>query len=186
MGNVLFMEKFKLPSNDRSHEYRKIDSDNDETQNSTKPSTLKRWSKALRKLTLKTKSKGKELELFTPLLKQNPHSDDAPNHAAGSNPDQTSLENLTQEIKIIKSANGDSYQGELKDGEFHGHGEITFSNGDQYNGEFSNGKMNGHGTFTSIVGNTYVGELKDGKLHGHGEITFSMAINMKGNFQMIK
>ena len=169
LGNVLFMKQFKLPFNqDRSRKYKKMDSDNDEAQNSTKPSTLKRLSKALSKLTLKTKSKGKELELFTPLLKQNPHSDDAPNHAAGSNPYQTSLENLTQEIKIIKLANGDSYKGELKDGKFHGHGTYTWLNGSKYVGEWKCGKLHGHGEITFSYGDQYEGEFLNNQMNGQG------------------
>ena len=40
---------------------------------------------------------------------------------------------------------GGSYEGEYKDGKFHGQGTETWSDGDKYEGEFKDGKRHGQG-----------------------------------------
>ena len=46
-----------------------------------------------------------------------------------------------------KFENGDFYEGEFKDGKFHGTGTLKFKNGDYYEGEFKDGKRHGTGIF---------------------------------------
>ena len=58
---------------------------------------------------------------------------------------------------------GDKYEGEWKNGEFHGQGTITWSDGKKYVGEWKNGEVDGQGTYTWSDGSKYVGEYKDGK-----------------------
>jgi hypothetical protein len=41
--------------------------------------------------------------------------------------------------------NGSGFEGEWKEGEFHGKGQSTFSNGSGYEGEFKDGKAHGQG-----------------------------------------
>ena len=43
---------------------------------------------------------------------------------------------------------GYEYEGQFKDGEFHGHGKIKTDEGEVYEGNFKNGDFNGYGTFT--------------------------------------
>lgn len=72
-----------------------------------------------------------------------------------------------QEIPLV---GGGIYRGYIKDGAFHGQGELRFSNGDVYEGEFKKDMRDGHGIFqtkdqTVIRGNnntsTSVGEKKN-------------------------
>ena len=55
------------------------------------------------------------------------------------------------------------YEGEWKNGEFHGQGTRTWSNGKKYIGEWKDGFPNGQGTMTLSDGYKYVGEFEDGK-----------------------
>mgnify|MGYP006224946407 FL=1 len=73
----------------------------------------------------------------------------------------------------------DIYEGEYKDGVYHGQGTMIYSNRDKYVGEWKDGKENGQGTYTYSDGDTYVyvGEFKDGKFHGQGTITYPVDIS---------
>ena len=70
-----------------------------------------------------------------------------------------------------RSASGDVYDGEYKDGKRHGHGKYTWADGTVYDGEYKDNKMHGHGTYTWADGTVYDGEYKDDKRHGHGKGT---------------
>jgi len=62
--------------------------------------------------------------------------------------------------------NGEKYYGELKDGQCHGQGTITFKDGSKYVGEWKDDKYHGQGTWFGKgkwKGQKYVGEYKDGK-----------------------
>ena len=91
--------------------------------------------------------------------------------------------------KIIKK--GDSfddysiYEGEFKDGLFHGVGVITDSHGKlEYSGNFKDGKYDGNGTLKLPDAQVYEGEFKDGLAHGIGEIKDSTEnLKYKGHFQ---
>jgi len=54
------------------------------------------------------------------------------------------------------------YEGEYKDGTYHGQGTETWPDGDKYEGEFKEGKRNGHGVYTWSDGRKYEGEFRDG------------------------
>jgi hypothetical protein len=75
-------------------------------------------------------------------------------------------------ISLIYLPNGDRYEGEVIDGEPHGHGIFYFANGDRYEGEFIDGKMHGYGIYywtnDQFAGDRYEGEFIDGKMHGYG------------------
>ena len=51
-----------------------------------------------------------------------------------------------QRIQFLND--GGCYEGEHKDGKYHGQGTETWSDGDKYEGEFKNGKYHGQGTLT--------------------------------------
>jgi hypothetical protein len=51
--------------------------------------------------------------------------------------------------------------------------EARFSNGDSYQGEWKNGKPDGVGTMTYMLGGSYAGEWKDGQRDGKGVMTFA-------------
>ena len=46
---------------------------------------------------------------------------------------------------------GDHYEGELQEGQLHGHGVYTYADGSAYDGEWKNGKKSGHGVYTSAL-----------------------------------
>jgi len=58
---------------------------------------------------------------------------------------------------------GATYDGEWKEGVFHGDGNYVYANGDHFEGEFKNGKFNGFGRYTTSAGNTIEGEFEAGK-----------------------
>jgi hypothetical protein len=55
----------------------------------------------------------------------------------------------------------DVYKGEVKDGKFHGQGELIYADGSSYLGEFQNGFRHGKGIFVEREGNEYYGHWKD-------------------------
>jgi len=55
------------------------------------------------------------------------------------------------------------YEGEFKNGKYHGQGTKTFPDGMKYEGEFKDGQPHGQGTITYPDGRKYVGEYKDEK-----------------------
>ena len=66
---------------------------------------------------------------------------------------------------------GDKYEGEWKDGVFHGIGMYNFRSGDKYEGAWKDGKEDGLGSYIWLSGQKYVGEWKDGKEDGQGIYT---------------
>ncbi len=66
---------------------------------------------------------------------------------------------------------GSVYQGEFKDGLFHGRGILRWENGAVYEGEFRNGLAHGHGRLTGAEGSVLEGEFRNGLAHGLGRYT---------------
>jgi hypothetical protein len=60
------------------------------------------------------------------------------------------------------------YTGEFSNSKMHGQGEIVYSNGDKYKGQFAKHVMHGHGEHTTSAFK-YVGEYRDGNKHGLGD-----------------
>lgn len=73
----------------------------------------------------------------------------------------------------LTAADGSRYEGEFKDGKYHGKGRHTTSSGATYVGDFENGKYHGQGVATLKSGSTYTGEFRDGRMNG--QITFIAA-----------
>ena len=65
------------------------------------------------------------------------------------------------------------YEGEYKNGNWHGQGTYTWTDGDTYIGEFRDGNINGQGTMIFANKATYIGEFRDGKKHGQGTMIFT-------------
>ena len=63
---------------------------------------------------------------------------------------------------------GDSYVGQLRDGQPHGQGAYLFSDGERYVGDFLHGRHHGQGLLVLPDGSRYLGEWKDGQRHGYG------------------
>ncbi|KAL4445507.1 hypothetical protein ABPG74_004581 [Tetrahymena malaccensis] len=83
-----------------------------------------------------------------------------------NNPNKSQKEN---EVKQYQ--NGDTYQGQFKDGKQHGYGTYCYnqsSNGKKYEGEWVNNKMEGFGIFEWRDGRIYEGYFKNGLISGQG------------------
>ena len=78
----------------------------------------------------------------------------------------------TQIITFGGMEGTDKYEGEFKNGQWHGHGTHITYNGLKYEGEYKNGMLNGQGK-ENIKGAIYEGEYKDGRWNGIGIYTFS-------------
>ena len=68
----------------------------------------------------------------------------------------------------VTSADGEVYEGEIRDGKPNGTGSLTRANGDVYEGEWKDGRVNGTATCTYANGDVYEGEWKDSKRDGTG------------------
>ena len=78
-------------------------------------------------------------------------------------------------------ANGDSYSGDWVMGERSGQGTQFYANGDKYTGQWLRNERNGHGIYVHADGGTYTGEWLNDKRHGIGTLDFSSddAIDIK-------
>lgn len=68
----------------------------------------------------------------------------------------------------VTSADGEVYEGEIRDGKPNGTGSFTSADGDVYEGEWKDGRVNGTATCTCANGDVYEGEWKDSKRDGTG------------------
>lgn len=65
------------------------------------------------------------------------------------------------------------YEGETRNGKYHGKGTYYYKNGNKYEGQWENDKQNGPGTMYYADGDKFVGQWKDGKRHGSGTHHFT-------------
>ncbi len=86
------------------------------------------------------------------------------------------------EISVVTFPDGDRYEGEFKDGLFHGWGVYYYRNGDRYEGEFVNDMKSGRGTMTHRNGDKYVGEFKDDMKEGRGSFLYVSGDRYVGTF----
>jgi len=56
------------------------------------------------------------------------------------------------------------YEGEYKDGKYHGQGISSYPDGSKYEGKWKDGEKHGQGTLTSRFEKEYIGEFKEGTL----------------------
>jgi hypothetical protein len=64
-----------------------------------------------------------------------------------------------------------SYEGQFKNGYFHGKGHAAGSDGYQFDGEFIGGRQEGRGIEVTADGARYEGDFKQGKREGQGILT---------------
>jgi hypothetical protein len=75
------------------------------------------------------------------------------------------------------------YQGNYRNGLFHGEGLFKDNNGNAYTGEFEEGSFHGQGTAIFADGSKYIGEwYKDGK-NGQGTMTYSDGTVKSGEWE---
>lgn len=67
----------------------------------------------------------------------------------------------------VSFEDGENYKGQWEDG-ISGKGTLTFKNGDSYEGDFKNGKMNGNGTYCWKDQAYYTGSWKENQMNGNG------------------
>lgn len=85
--------------------------------------------------------------------------------------------------RLVSSSCGTVYEGELNMGDYHGQGSLKLPNGDILTGEFKKDKLNGRGRWARSDGVTYEGEFKEHKFHGPGELICSNGATLKGEFE---
>ena len=79
--------------------------------------------------------------------------------------------------------NGGVYEGEWKEGKREGKGIMTFEDGGKYEGEWKEDKREGKGIFTWNNGDKYDGEWRDDKKHGDGILFYSNGNKLVGEFR---
>ena len=65
-------------------------------------------------------------------------------------------------------ASGNRYEGEMKDGAYHGFGIFSWTDGTVDEGEWINGQQEGRGTLTFVDARQYIGDWNGGARPGHG------------------
>lgn len=74
---------------------------------------------------------------------------------------------------VYKFADGRVYDGEWVSNKQSGKGKMTWSNGDKYDGDWSNGVRSGYGEFQYANGKEYIGNFKNNKYHGSGTLYYA-------------
>ena len=98
--------------------------------------------------------------------------------------DATQKETKPQaKIERVELKNGDVYEGEYKDGKYHGQGKYTSSKGWVYEGQFTDGQITGKGKITYATGAVYEGELLKGNKNGFGRITYTDGLYYEGEWK---
>lgn len=90
------------------------------------------------------------------------------------------------QVMLMDDCPSCEYDGEYKDGAFHGTGVLKFNDGGVYSGHFQNGHFNGQGTLTFSSENKYYqqyeGQWKDGGLHGNGKMIYKSGKTYDGQW----
>jgi hypothetical protein len=73
-----------------------------------------------------------------------------------------------------------NYDGELKDGVYHGKGRAEFKGGQIYEGEWYDGLMHGQGVYTWTDGCQYVGEMRHQSVSGFGRMLWPDGATYQG------
>ena len=79
--------------------------------------------------------------------------------------------------------NGETYEGEFKDGLRDGHGKYTYVNGDVYEGDWVENFKHGIGKIDYKDKGTYYGDWVKGKRHGEGLFTYLNKDLYSGNWE---
>jgi hypothetical protein len=78
---------------------------------------------------------------------------------------------------------GRTYQGDWKDGRWHGTVKVQFANGDMYQGDYVKDQRSGVGKYTWKDGRVYEGSFRDDQRNGMGEYKWPDGACYKGFFR---
>lgn len=87
------------------------------------------------------------------------------------------------EGKGVMHSHGDQYDGEFKDGKYHGSGMLTTRDGETYTGEFRDGVFHGQGEYVTSDGRVYRGEFVSGEFTGQGSYRDEEGQEYEGTFE---
>eukprot|EP00757_Euglenozoa_sp_SAG-D1_P013708 gene13708-557_t len=74
--------------------------------------------------------------------------------------------------KLTKTKTGDVYEGDLRAGQFHGDGVMTYSDGRTYDGSWISDLQHGVGKMTYENGGSYTGQWQEGLYSGNGYLVY--------------
>jgi uncharacterized caspase-like protein len=83
----------------------------------------------------------------------------------------------------VELANGDIFEGDIRQGLKQGKGSFTWKNGQHYAGDWLNDQAVGVGKITFASEDTYEGEVQLGEAHGQGTYTFASGDRYQGAWQ---
>ena len=83
---------------------------------------------------------------------------------------------------VLNAANGDRFQGTMKQSIIEGYGSYIGANGDRYDGEFVNGLPQGAGFSEAADGELYKGLFRAGNRHGEGTLIDANGDEFEGEF----
>ncbi len=85
-------------------------------------------------------------------------------------------------LKTLTYSSGSKYEGQTKDGKYHGFGKLSWPDGSYYEGEWINGLYHGKGIYYYNNKDKYIGEFKNGKKDGNGTYIYSNGQELIGTW----
>ena len=82
----------------------------------------------------------------------------------------------------LKTAAGQRYEGQFKDGRREGTGVLINAAGDRYDGAWKNGRREGRGSQAFTLGGRYDGDWKADRFDGRGSLTYAGGHQVTGMF----
>ena len=79
-------------------------------------------------------------------------------------------------------ANGDIYEGEIKESKFHGKGKLKNIDGEIYDGDFIDGQKSGIAKIIFEDNTIYEGGIEKGLFNGKGNLKWNNGLEYNGNF----
>ena len=76
---------------------------------------------------------------------------------------------LSDGVHQIMFEGGNQYEGDIRNGEFHGQGKFTWANGDIFEGTYQNGQREGFGRYKFGNGDIFEGNFHKNVKHGKGK-----------------
>lgn len=92
---------------------------------------------------------------------------------------------VTSDKTLIKSPQGDVYEGAMLNGKKHGYGVLKAANGDLYDGDWKDDRKHGYGIIKYASGALYAGEYQDDLRHGKGVYKFASGAMYEGDVSIL-